>query len=115
MSLILYQNEEQKRIAGKSLKEQEKIIGTEIRTLIVPLDTFYQAEDYHQKYSLKGNSVLLEELRRYYPEPRGITDSTAAARINGYLGRYGTREELEREIDQFGLSEKGEQALLRRF
>lgn len=115
MSLILYRNDEQKRAAEKSLEEREKIIGKEIRTQIVPLDIFYQAEDYHQKYNLKGNSVILEDLRRYYPDPQGITDSTAAARINGYLGRYGSKKELEREIESFGLTEEGEKALLRRF
>jgi len=51
-SIILYHNEEQKKIAEKAKAELEesgehqKSIVTEIK----PLDTFYEAEDYHQGY-----------------------------------------------------------------
>ncbi|HSO63396.1 MAG TPA: hypothetical protein VLR50_20340 [Desulfobacterales bacterium] len=38
--------------------------------------------------------------------------STAAARVNGYLGRNGTVEALKAEIDRYGLTESGRQALL---
>ncbi|MHB0856378.1 MAG: hypothetical protein ACYC5M_02270 [Anaerolineae bacterium] len=31
-------------------------------------------------------------------------DSTAAARVNGYVGGYGSAEVLEREVDLLGLS-----------
>ncbi|MHB1295022.1 MAG: hypothetical protein ACYC4R_08480 [Anaerolineae bacterium] len=31
-------------------------------------------------------------------------DSTAAARLNGYVGGYGSAERLTREIDVLGLS-----------
>ena len=114
MSLILYVNEEQRRPAEESLKMQQAGTDGIIHTELVPLDTFYQAEDYHQKYGLKGNPGLLGELRRYYPAEQGITDSTAAARINGYLGGHGTKEELLAEIDSYGLSGAGKEQLLRR-
>jgi peptide-methionine (S)-S-oxide reductase len=47
-----------------------------------------------------------------YPDPSDFTDSTAAARINGYLGGHGTLEQLEAEIDSYGLSPKGKERLL---
>ncbi|HWR91691.1 MAG TPA: hypothetical protein VN300_04665 [Desulfobacterales bacterium] len=41
-------------------------------------------------------------------------NSTAAARVNGYLGRFGTAEELKAEIDRLGLSAEAKRELLDR-
>ncbi|MFC1951256.1 hypothetical protein ACFLXN_02480 [Chloroflexota bacterium] len=49
-----------------------------------------------------------------YPDMSGIIDSTAAARINGYIGGYGTLDDLEVQIDSLGLSEGAAAALLDR-
>ena len=113
MSLILYHDGEQRIAAKRSLERREKELGQSVFTEIVPLDTFTEAEAYHQKYNLQNNRSLLRELKRYYSDFSDIVDSTAAARINGYLGRYGTPEELMDEIEEFGLSEEGEEELLR--
>ncbi|MGI5917059.1 MAG: hypothetical protein ACOX9A_11510 [Anaerolineae bacterium] len=40
-------------------------------------------------------------------------DSTAAARVNGYAGGYGTAEQLEEEIELLGLSPGGQEVLRR--
>ncbi len=53
-SAIFYQNEEQKKLAEKSKKEMEKKLGRKIVTEIKKAGTFYQAEEYHQKYLQKG-------------------------------------------------------------
>ena len=46
-----------------------------------------------------------------YPDG-GWVDSTAAARINGYLAGYGSQSELSTGLDSLGLSpEAGEQLL----
>jgi peptide methionine sulfoxide reductase msrA/msrB len=52
-SAILYQNEEQKRLAEESKRELAKSrrFQKPIVTEIVPLTNFYRAEDYHQDYS----------------------------------------------------------------
>jgi hypothetical protein len=39
-------------------------------------------------------------------------NSTAVARVNGYLGGYGTPEMLTNELKSLGLSEQGERALV---
>jgi peptide-methionine (S)-S-oxide reductase len=49
-SIILYHDEEQKRIAEKSRAEVSKKFDKPIVTEIRPLTKFYKAEDYHQDY-----------------------------------------------------------------
>jgi peptide-methionine (S)-S-oxide reductase len=51
-SAIFYANEEQKRDAEAFIKElnDSKATGKPVVTTLEPLDEFYEAEDYHQKY-----------------------------------------------------------------
>lgn len=49
-SIILYNSPEQKRIAGESIVAHKYSFSRPIVTEVVPLDTFYPAEDYHQDY-----------------------------------------------------------------
>jgi len=49
-SVIFYHSEEQKRIAEKSKAEMQKKHKQPIATQIIPAQTFYKAEEYHQKY-----------------------------------------------------------------
>jgi len=54
----------------------------------------------------------MEELVAIYPNSGDFIDSTAAARINGYLGGHGTLEALEEQLGSFGLSPAGNERLL---
>jgi peptide-methionine (S)-S-oxide reductase len=49
-SIILYENEAQKAAAETSKKAAQTEFKSPIVTEIVPLKTFYKAEDYHQNY-----------------------------------------------------------------
>ncbi len=49
-SIILYRDEKQKLVAEKSKLEAQNNFRSPIVTEIVPLKTFYKAEDYHQEY-----------------------------------------------------------------
>jgi peptide-methionine (S)-S-oxide reductase len=82
-----------------------------VYTEIVPYTDFYLAEDYHQKYLLQHEQDLMGEFRRMLPHMADFINSTAAARVNGYLGGYGTPQALEEEIEMLGLSEAGARRL----
>ena len=75
-----------------------------ILTALLPAREFYLAEDYHQKHRLQSDGDLFRELHIMYPANQDIVNSTAAARINGYLDGYGTVADLEKELPEFGLS-----------
>ena len=76
------------------------------------MQSFTLAEDYHQKYLLKRRTNLMRELSRLYPEHTDFVNSTAVARINGYVGGYGSKAQLLREIDMLGLSPAARKTLL---
>jgi len=111
-SIIFYHDEEQKRLAEESKALEEQSRGRKIQTEIVPFDRFYLAEDYHQKYYLRARPDLANELHAVYPDLNDYINSTAVARLNGYVGGNGDRETLQRELDSYGLSPQGKQRLL---
>ena len=111
MSRILYSSNAQRRAAEKSKIEYEKEIGQPVHTEIKKLDVFYQAEDYHQKYTLQSYTEIFQTLQQQYPDMQDLIESTAAARLNGYLAGYGTAARLQAEIDTLGLSESGKETL----
>jgi len=113
MSIIFYHNEEQKSAALASKQREETRLGQIIVTEVVPFSDFYLAEDYHQKYYLQQNSKLFKEFTAIYPEIGQLIRSTAAARVNGYLGEYGSLESLQKQINSFGLSTTGNEELLK--
>jgi len=49
-SIIIYMNEEQRKIAEEEIKEAEKIWKKKVVTEITPFKAFYKAEDYHINY-----------------------------------------------------------------
>jgi len=63
---------------------------------------FYLAEDYHQKYYLRRDTLLMQELAGYTPQQ--LVESTVAARLNGYVAGKGTPAQLHEELARFGLS-----------
>lgn len=113
-TVLFFGDPKQEQVAVVSRDRLESVLGRPVRTEMLPLTTFYQAEDYHQKYRLRHVRGLMDEFRAMYPAEADFIRSTAAARINGYLDGQGTLSQLERELDSLGLS-AGSSAGLREY
>jgi len=109
---VFVHDEGQRRLAERTREQIARRLGAAVHTEILPAGPFTPAEDYHQKYYLRADRVLAGELLAIYPDPADFAGSTAAARLNGYLGGNGSLEQLRGEIDGLGLSLRARERLL---
>ncbi len=58
-SVIFYNDEEQKKVAEKVIKDVDQSLkdGTRVVTQLVPFESFYEAESYHQDYFKNNTSA----------------------------------------------------------
>ncbi len=103
-SIIFAGDAEQEKAAREAKASLEARTGRTVQTDIVTAWEFYRAEDYHQKYALQGRSSILQEFTRMYPNFVGVVDSTAAARVNGFLYGCGSPDDVRELEDDLGLS-----------
>jgi peptide-methionine (S)-S-oxide reductase len=111
-SIIFYHDEAQRRLAIQSKQQEEAKSGRKITTEIAPFSEFYLAEAYHQKYYLQQIPELMADFKAMYPDTDKFINSTAAARVNGYVDGYGTPETFQKELASYGLSPAGNKKLL---
>ena len=109
-AVILTHDDAQFQQAQQSKDAVSQALDAPVETAIEPLTAFYLAEAYHQKYRLQKTS-LMEEMKTIYPTLSGWNDSTAVARMNGYLSGYGSADSFAEDIKQLGLSDASEQYL----
>jgi len=81
------------------VKQYERDLTTEV----LQLETFFNAEDYHQKYVLQRHDAVMKRFRLAYPDFNDFVDSTAAARLNGFAYGCGKKELLEAEQSSYGM------------
>lgn len=74
--------------------------------------TFYAAEDYHQKWRLRRKEEFFDDLQKNYESEADLLASTAATKLNGYVGGFGTALQVERDAKRLGLSEMGIERLI---
>ena len=110
-SAIFWHDETQRREAEAAAARAAAGRGA-IRTALERCTGFTRAEDYHQKYALRSAPLLAREFARLYPDAQAFTDSTAAARANGWIAGEGDVADVRATVDRLGLSPDGKRALL---
>lgn len=110
-SIVLAHDDTQFAIAQESVAALEALYGHRVHTRVERLERFWLAEDYHQKYYLQNDDVLMEDFWGAYPSLHEFIDSPTAARVNGFVAGEGTPARLAWEADLFGLSETGRSRL----
>lgn len=101
---IFVHDEEQRTAAELFKRRLEEASGDELHVSIESAGTFWPAEGYHQKYYLRGDRDLMAEFVAMFRDDQAFVDSTAAARVNGYIGGYG---DPRADLDELGLSDAG--------
>lgn len=109
---VFYHDDEQKRVALETRDREAAKRRRPIRTEILPASEFYVAEAYHQKYRLRQERALMKAFHEVYPSDEEFVNSTAAARVNGYLAGYGNVEALDKEFASLGLSSEAREKLV---
>ena len=110
-AILFYDGDEQKKVAEASAKAVSIRLGDTVRTELRSAGTFTRAEDYHQKYSLRRYTDLVEDLKAIYPTERAFQDATAVAKVHGYIDTHLTLVELRAELEALGLRAVGEDVL----
>ena len=115
MSAAYYHNDEQRKIIETTRDEYEAEAGKAVSTEITAAGVFTVAEDYHQKYSLRSQRHLMREFSAMSPNESDFMNSTAAARVNGFLCGYGTQQAFASEVADYGLSPESQERLVKHF
>lgn len=109
---VWYHDAEQREIAETSLGRLARRLGEPVVTEVFPVGPFERAEDHHQKWYLRRQEEIAAELLAAYPDPIAFTDSTAATKLNGFIGAPGDAAQLEAIVDELGLSERSRERAL---
>ncbi|MBV0924668.1 peptide-methionine (S)-S-oxide reductase MsrA [Halomicroarcula limicola] len=111
--VVLAHDESQREAAAESKAALEDRTGKTVQTEIEPLDGFYPAEGYHQKYELRSTPVASDELESLYGP--AFVESTAAARLNGFVAGHGDEERRRAVLADVDLSPAALSEVRRRF
>jgi methionine-S-sulfoxide reductase len=109
---VFFHSNAQEKLALETKDREAARRKSRILTEILPFTGFHLAEGYHQKYSLRQKPDLMREFTAMYPKDGDFINSTAAARVNGYIAGHGTYAMLLTEINSLGLSPKESEKLI---
>lgn len=102
-SAVFYRTEAEREAVEAAIARVRAAVGS-VYVAVEPFSSFHSAEDYHQKYTLRRYADVTKEFRRMYPAEDDFVDSTAVARVNGWLSGCATAEQLDAELPRTGLS-----------
>ncbi len=94
---IFTTDEKQFKVAQRSVVEMEFKYKKELSALVQPLTDFDAAPLENQKYYLQNNPKVLAAIQPLFSDPETLLNSTAAARINSFLGGGATLDDLQQQ------------------
>lgn len=97
---IFTRGDRQARLARESRAREAERLGRPVKTPIEPLRRFWRAEDCHQKFRLRSTPAWMDRFTDL--SDAQLADSTAAARVNGFLDGHLGRGALEAELRRLG-------------
>lgn len=110
-SAVFAHGDEQFREATASRGRREARLGK----LVTPIEragVFTRAEDYHQKYYLRSARTVGSQMEGLFEDSTRFTDSTAVARLNGYLGGHGSAADMAAVLATLPLDGAGRDRVL---
>lgn len=102
-SAIWFADDQQLATINELVEPLVKKYERELTTEILPLETFFNAEDYHQKYVLQRHDAVMKQFKTFYQVFDDFVDSTAAARLNGFAYGCGSKTMFEQEQSDYGI------------
>lgn len=103
-SAIWFADDRQLATINESIETLVKKYDRKLTTEVLPLETFFNAEDYHQKYVLQRHDAVMKQFKSYYLDFNDFVDSTAAARLNGFAYGCGSKTLFEQEQSNYGFA-----------
>lgn len=105
-SVILAADEEQWAVAERVLDHYQRQSGSPMATVIEQLDTFYVAEDYHQKFYLQNRRDVVALLDAFYGSRQAWFVTRLAGQLNAIVGGELPLEEFQASITERGLTDE---------
>lgn len=110
-AILFVGSDEQRRVAEASAGRIALQRGRAITTELVPLTTFWPAEDYHQKYALRSEHPLVDNVRALFASEAAFRDSELAAKLNAYCAGDLSRQGLDAALAEIGYAAVGDGAV----
>ncbi|SDN21202.1 peptide-methionine (S)-S-oxide reductase [Alkalicoccus daliensis] len=109
LSLLLFRSNEEKQTALKVRTIYEERKGSKIDTELSAFQSFYPAENYHQKYSLRRFKKAWEPLQNHFSSEEDIRDSLLAAKLNAAAQGELTMNEIYSNLSLWTADENQQQ------
>jgi peptide-methionine (S)-S-oxide reductase len=110
--IVFYHSPEQQATIEKTRLAIEEQRGEPVRTEIRKAPTFWNAEDYHQKYRLRNRKNLMAIFDEIYPDGASFRDATLTMRANAFLAQKFSREAMRAAILDADISDEQKERLI---
>lgn len=110
-AILFFGDAAQERAARASAALVHEREGRALRTEVVPLQRFFVAEDYHQKYALRQEHTLMQQLAPWFADEAAFRESPVTAKLNAYCAGDLRFPALQEALAPLGFEALGEGSL----